>query len=568
MTRTWSEAPLPRRQIELISPTLDERIGKYAGVRFLDALLAEVDWSTWEQAYPGGGAGRPPHHPRLMCAAILYGLVRGMHSTRMLEYATEYCVDFQWLLDGRVIDHSTFAKFRTVHGERIKDLFKAINRKAADLKKLSLEEIIIDGTRVRADSDRHGARTAEALKKRLDALDEKLAKALDELEKAREEGGEEAIAQREKEKAALEARKQRDEKALEVAKARDEVKKAKEGKKAHGVRVPVTDPDAHLLENKEGGYAPNYTPVIAVEGELGLIVAERITEQNSESDCLVPLVEQAEELRGRCPNRVLADEGFGAGCELEELGGKGVEVYTPMGKPAGDSNGPTPVAGSETPPEHWDKLPTRGGRLDKSAFRYDALEDVYVCPMGQILKPYRKQTRKSGTGKTVELMEYSGAACGGCPLASRCLSKNAKARTVSRDEYEGRREEVRERMGSEAGQRIYANRAPRVEGAFGTIKAGMKVRRFQRRGLEKVRQDWTWVCLAYNMRKLMGWMGENTLGMAKTRVPSLLKRLFKALGRMWGPRHGHPAGFIGETEFACQGSGNITSRHFDMYLRL
>jgi len=532
--RTWSEAPLARRQPQLISPCLDERIGKHDGVRFLDALLSEVDWSDWEQAYPAGGPGRPPHHPRLMCAAILYGLVRGMHSTRMLEYATEVCVDFQWLLDGRAIDHSTFAKFRALHGDRIKELFKAINRKAADLKKLSLEEIIVDGTRIRADSDRHGARTAEALRRRLDALDAKLAKALDDLEKAREEGSEETIGEREKDKAALEVRKQKDLKALEVVRARDVVKKAKEGPKSHGVRVPVTDPDAHLLENKEGGYAPNYTPVIAVEGGLGLIVAERITEQNSESDCLVPLVEQAAELAGHSPKRVLADEGFGAGCELEELGGKGVSVYVPMGKVSGNG----PAAGVGLPAGQWDDLPMRGGRLDKGAFRYDAQADAYVCPMGQTLKAFRKQTRKSGSGKTVALVEYSGAPCGDCPLASRCLSRNAKARTICRDQYEGRREEVRERMATEEGQRIYAKRAPRVEGAFGTIKAAMNIRRFHRRGLKKVRQDWTWICLAFNMRKLMGWMADDSRAAA---VKGLRMRVRKLLRALWGVR-GLPGG--------------------------
>jgi hypothetical protein len=472
-----------------------------------------------------------------------------MHSTRMLEYATEFCVDFQWLLDGRVIDHSTFAKFRALHGDQIKELFKSVNRKAADLKKLSLEEIIIDGTRIRADSDRHGARTAEALQRRLDALDAKLAKALDDLEKAREEGSEETIGEREKEKAALEVRKKKDLKALEVVRARDVVKKAKEGPKAHGVRVPVTDPDAHLLENKEGGYAPNYTPVIAVEGELGLIVAERITEQNSESDCLVPLVEEAAELVGHSPRRVLADEGFGAGYEVEELEGKGVAVYIPMGKVSGKESGAVPVAGVGLPAGQWEDLPMRGGRLDKGAFRYDAQADAYVCPMGQTLKAFRRQTRKSGSGMKVALVEYSGAPCGACPLASRCLSRNAKARTICRDQYEGRREEVRERMATEEGQRIYSKRAPRVEGAFGTIKAAMKARRFQRRGLEKARQDWTWVCLAFNMRKLMGWMEDNSRAAVKG-MRMRVGRLLRALWRVRGMPGGLRVGVGGQPRFA------------------
>lgn len=72
----------------------------------------------------------------------------------------------------------------------------------------------------------------------------------------------------------------------------------------------------------------------------------------------------------------------------------------------------------------------------------------------------------------MELMEYSGAPCGDCPLASRCLSKNAKARTISRDEHEERREEVRNRMATEQGQEIYARRALEWKGPLEPSRPG------------------------------------------------------------------------------------------------
>jgi hypothetical protein len=58
-------------------------------------------------------------------------------------------------------------------------------------------------------------------------------------------------------------------------------------------------------------------------------------------------------------------------------------------------------------------------------------------------------------------------------------------------------------MAAEAGREIYKKRAPVVEGIFGVIKHAMGVRRFLPRGLEKVRTEWTWVCTAFNLKKLL-----------------------------------------------------------------
>ncbi|MCC5845277.1 MAG: hypothetical protein JJU05_13595, partial [Verrucomicrobia bacterium] len=55
-------------------------------------------------------------------------------------------------------------------------------------------------------------------------------------------------------------------------------------------------------------------------------------------------------------------------------------------------------------------------------------------------------------------------------------------------------------------------------------------------GLEKVRQDWTWICLAYNVRKLMGWMEENKMEMAENGVGIRVIRLFLALRGLLGAR--------------------------------
>jgi transposase len=498
----WAQARIGRTERELMSASLDERIGSDHGIRLLDGLLSELDWSEWEAAYERDGAGRPPIHPQQMCAALLYGLIKRIRSLRELEEATRVRLDFQWLLEGRAVDHTTFGTFKKRFDGKIGELFKQINRKAASLRGATIEEVVVDGSRMRADSDRHGARTARGLEGRLRQLDEHLAGALEQLEDCEGQVPAERE-QLEKELRRIEAQREKLEVALEEARRRDDIKRAKDGAKATPVRVPVSDPDSHIMPNKEGGYAPNYTPVAAVESEHGLVVGAEIAEANAEAATLGGLLDEAAGLAEAEPKRILFDGGFASGSNLEELGQRGVEVYAGCGgndedNPALRSDGTKPVAEALL-----GKLPKRGGKFDRAAFLYDASKDCYYCPLGRLLSPYRKIKRRISDGSQVKVMEYRCSHCSDCPLAEQCLSGKAKVRSVGRDEYQDLRDELAEKMSTEQARQIYARRAPVVEGTFGTIKSALGIRRFSRRGMRKVRADWQWICAAFNLMKLM-----------------------------------------------------------------
>jgi len=156
----WAEAPMSRGQISLFAPTLDAMIGSDDPVRLFDEVLAGLDWSAWEGEYHGR-VGQPPIHPRHVAAGLLYGLCRGIRSSRKLEEACCYRLDFIWLLEGRQIDHTTFAKFRTRFTAPLKDLFGQIGRIAMTLGLIRLGEVAFDGTRVKANNSRYATRTAK-----------------------------------------------------------------------------------------------------------------------------------------------------------------------------------------------------------------------------------------------------------------------------------------------------------------------------------------------------------------------------------------------------------------------
>jgi len=127
------------------------------------------------------------------------------------------------------------------------------------------------------------------------------------------------------------------ERALEQARIRDAAKQAKDGKGTLPVRVAVTDPDSMIVPNKEGGFAPNYTPTVAVDVATRMIVLADVLNGSDESTAVLPAIAQAQR-------------------------------------------------------EH---LARRGGKLGRAAFVYDAQNDQYHCPMGVALLPVRKE--KSGT---------------------------------------------------------------------------------------------------------------------------------------------------------------------------
>ena len=141
---------------------MDASISDDHPVRLLDEILKGLDWSAWEAEYDGQ-KGQPPIPPWVMAGVILYGLMRGIRSSRMLEYLCGHNVDFMWLAEGRVIDHTTLCKFRTRFRGPLKELFRQLGKLSLQMGLIRLVEVAFDGTRVKANASRLRTWTAERL---------------------------------------------------------------------------------------------------------------------------------------------------------------------------------------------------------------------------------------------------------------------------------------------------------------------------------------------------------------------------------------------------------------------
>lgn len=61
---------------------------------------------------------------------------------------------------------------------------------------------------------------------------------------------------------------------------------------------------------------------------------------------------------------------------------------------------------------------------------------------------------------------------------------------------------MKQTLKTRAGRAAYALRKQTVEPVFGIIKSVLGFRQFLLRGLAKVRNEWTLVCLAWNFKRM------------------------------------------------------------------
>lgn len=508
--RHWAVAPLDREQHILYSPTLDSAIAADHPVRIFAEIAGELDFGAWEAVYQGT-LGQPPIHPRVMASTIIYGLSLGIRSSRKFEAACENRLDFKWLMEGRIPDHSTFADFRQKFVPQIKDMFKQVVRLAREMGLVRLNGVGMDGTAIKANNSRYNTAKKATIEQKLEALDEQIEAALAEAQ-AQDEAEDRLFGQEQSPRKlprALGDLKKRQEalrKALAKTQQMEQARKGRKdlGDKDRGPKAPLADPDSHVLPNKEGGYAPNYTVVLATDAASGIILNTQVIGSNQEASTVLPAVQQIEEDLGQKPQQILADSGFNTGANLQDLTEAGVEPLMPPRQPVPPSPARREDPLQPVPAEDYGKLPInpQSKTLDRSNFIFDSGSNRYICPMGRLLPQVEIKPANPDEGRAAQRV-YGCQNCAGCPLASRCLGKSSLSRRVCRDEHEELREAMAARMSTEQGKQQYARRAPTCETPNASLKTKFNLRQFLLRGKDLVQHEMTYMAMAYNLTKIV-----------------------------------------------------------------
>lgn len=450
--------PDPRR-IVIGSSTLGDFMG-LSGLSWvvdMRTLLRSLDWSSYESRYKAGG--RPPYHPVNLVGLLLLGHITGLTSLRQMDQLGRTDVRAWWLTGGIMPDYSSLCRFVIRHAADLTEAtFEALTQRILTQLGSKADSVFIDGTVVQAAASRWRLLKQEAA-----------------AQAAREAR---AAAQEAPEDKALACKADLAEQALQIVQDRDAGRVAK-GRTADA-KVAPHEPDAVYQPLKEGGYAPSYKPSAAANADR-IVVAKQV-EASNEAKQVGGLLDQATRV-AQTPVRTAAlDAGYNNAEVLESCDRCNVEVLCPEGKTTGGENS-------------WVQ---ERSNIGKDKFQYHAERDCYICPQGRELV---FEFRCRPTNGAPPYNRYKSISCEQCPLRQQCIGPKSSQRTVKRYAHDARKEVLRATMAQPDARARYKQRQASIEPVHGEQKHIQNMRRFRRRGLSKVRLEYSLHCMAHNLRR-------------------------------------------------------------------
>jgi Transposase DDE domain len=142
-----------------------------------------------------------------------------------------------------------------------------------------------------------------------------------------------------------------------------------------------------------------------------------------------------------------------------------------------------------------DKSKREDGTFSREDFTFDKGRNVYVCPMGKLL-------RSTGRILTGQMLRYRASTydCGPCPLKAKCCP-NTPQRMIPRDVNEDARDVARALAGTDAFEQSRRDRK-RVEMLFAHLKRIFRLSRLRLRGPRGAQNEFTLAAIAQNLRRL------------------------------------------------------------------
>jgi transposase len=296
-------------QAYLLPPNTKDVLGEEHLVFFVHQVVERLDLRAIEGAY--SEAGGELYAPELMLKVWLYAYVLGITSARRLEQRIREDLAFRYLAAGERPDNWALSAFRRRHGRALNDVFTQVLEIARGLGLGRLGHVAIDSTRVKASASRERMDTVAKLRRERARLRRQIRRwqqACNADDPDETAGMQVGIAE-------LERR-------LEHIPQRLE-KLRKSGQK----QVSRSDAEARFLRTREG-WVLGYSAEVAVS-EDHLIVAQRVTQQASDNDSLLPMVDEVSRRCRTRPKVVSADTGFFSLANLHGLRERKIDGYVP-----------------------------------------------------------------------------------------------------------------------------------------------------------------------------------------------------------------------------------------------
>ena len=357
----------------LLPPSLQDWLPENHLARFVGDVSNELDLSGVYAEYErNDGRGLSAYHPLLLTRLLLYGYSIGMTSSRAIEKATYDSLAFRYLAADQHPDHDTIASFRQQHLEALASLFLQALRLCHAAGLVKLGNVALDGTKMLANASTHRSVTHQQLKEREQHWKGAVARLLAEAEQtdrledqqfgagqkndplpvelahaqSRLRRIQQAKAELEKEaQEKLESlnqeqvwrkpgRPRKEEQSSHLP--RDPQERDKEKKRRRRARrnaagptrqYNFVDPDSRVMrDNARKCFVQAYNAQIAVDTHQQIIVAAEVTQQVTDREQLLPMVESIRTSTQAVPDVLVADAGYWDTASLRRVEKRGVRV--------------------------------------------------------------------------------------------------------------------------------------------------------------------------------------------------------------------------------------------------
>jgi transposase len=436
-------------------------------VCFLLDTVPRLNLQRFYAPYEEETRGAPPFDPAMMACLLLYAYCVGVFSSRKIALACERNLAFMAIVGQERPDFRTISDFRKQHLEAFKEVFVQVVRLAGAAGLVQLGNVSTDGTKMQGNASRHKAMSYGYMKKAVERLREDI-EALVTQAYHQDEAEEAALGSRRGDELPAELARREDRLAtIEAAMQRLEAQ-AKAEAKAERQRRAEVEAERHRTGKPHRGKAPN--PVVDTPGDKA---------QMSFTDPELHIMRTNNKGWDYCGNAQASVDGtcqIIVACDVTDASNDKQQA-APLAQ-ATQAN--LTQAGIERPTDEAGAPHAIPATLDNGYYSEAAVETLEMLGFDPYIATGRQRHR------TPEA-EASAA------------PETAKERMAAK-------------VRTPAGRAVYARRKVIVEPVFGQIKEGRGFRRFLLRGLQKIRGEWSLVCLTHNLLKM--WRYGRVLSMA------------------------------------------------------
>ena len=461
-----------------------------------------MDLSVFDARYNNDETGAAAIHPKILLKVILVAYSKGMLSSRQIERACQENIIFIALSYGYAPDHSTIAAFISSMQSEIQTIFSNILLVCEEMGLLGGTHFSMDGVKLSANVSKEWSGTFDELKRKRDKLQEKLQQVIAEHAQA-DQLPEVEVERQKKRQRRFQLQVERLNEFLQT----QEPKLGSEGKE---IQSNVIDNESVKMPTSHG-VLQGYNAQALVDSKHQIILAaEAFASQDQEN--LEPMLDGAKKnvaaigkdetyFQGK---QLTSDSNYHSYEALVVCQDEKVDAYIPD------------IEFRKRDPRFADQQRFKDGvhgrqRADAkprlfsaSDFSFDASRQVYLCPHGKELRCHARN--QPNRYRTYDVYHARVEDCAACPLRTRCLSKSTASRRYLSIQVETQPpnliDEMKAKIDSEEGKKIYARRLGIVEPVFANICVQKHMNRFTVRTKRKVDVQWRLFVLVHNIGKI------------------------------------------------------------------